>query len=57
MKKINTALEAKKQYLSPSTFAQRITYSGVLCASGGDRVVSNVNIYGGDKSGDVADAF
>ena len=47
----------KKQYISPSTLEQVLNYSTVLCASGGDRVVSNVNIYGGDKSGDVADAF
>lgn len=56
MKKINTALEAKKRYLSPSTSAQLITHSGVLCASG-DRVVSNVTIHGGDQSGSVTDAF
>lgn len=47
----------KKQYFAPSTLEQFINNSGVLCASGGDRVSSNVNIHGGDKSGDVADAF
>lgn len=55
MKKINTALEAKKPYTSPLTTAQAITHSGVLCASGS--VKSNIDIHGGDNSGDVTGAF
>ncbi len=47
----------KKQYISPSTLEQVLNYSSVLCASGGDRVSSNIDIHGGDKSGNVVDAF
>lgn len=48
----------KKQYISPSTLEQVLNYSTVLCASGGgDRVSSNIDIHGGNNSGDVIDAF
>ena len=44
-----------KHYNSPMTAIQPIYYSSVLCGSG--RVDSNIDIHGGDKSGDVTGAF
>ena len=45
----------KNIYKTPCISIQPIYHSSVLCGS--DRVSSNVDIHGGDKSGDVADAF
>ena len=47
----------KKIYNSPTTSAQAIRISGIICASGGDRISSNLDIHGGDNSGDVTGAF
>lgn len=54
---IKMVMIMKKQYISPSTLEQVLNYSTVLCASGGDRVSSNIDIHGGNNSGNVIDAF
>ena len=46
-----------KHYISPSVTEQHIQNLSVLCASGVEPVTSNVDIHGGDKSGDVTGAF
>ncbi|MBR0196201.1 MAG: hypothetical protein IJQ32_08190 [Paludibacteraceae bacterium] len=46
----------KRIYLTPASSAQHIQYNGVLMASG-DRVSGNIDIHGGDNSGDVQTAF
>jgi hypothetical protein len=48
-----------KRYNSPMTAIQPLNYSSVLCASGSSEapVRSNINVQGGDQSGNQADAF
>lgn len=45
----------KTIYKTPCTYVQPIYHSSVLCGS--DRVSSNVDIHGGDNSGNATDAF
>ena len=45
----------KTIYQTPCTSVQPLYHSSVLCGS--DRVSSNVDIHGGDQSGDVQQAF
>ena len=45
----------KRQYIHPEIGSITITPLTILCGS--DRISSNVDIHGGDKSGDVASAF
>jgi hypothetical protein len=45
----------KTIYTTPCTYVQPIYHSSVLCGS--DRVDSNIDIHGGDNSGDVTQAF
>ncbi len=47
----------KTIYQTPCTSVQPIYHSSVLCESGAEPVSSNVDIHGGDKSGDVQQAF
>ena len=44
-----------KHYISPSVTEQFIQNLTILCGS--DRVGSNIDIHGGDNSGNVAGAF
>ena len=47
-----------KKYIVPSVLEQTIQYNGVLCASGEpDKVKSNLDIHGGQNSGNAANAF
>lgn len=46
-----------KSYTSPLVSEQPIYNTSVLCSSGSPRTSSNIGIEGGDKSGNVADAF
>ncbi len=45
----------KTTYITPCISIQPIYHSSVLCGS--DRVSSNVDIHGGDESGDQTAAF
>jgi len=50
----------KRIYIQPVITEQNIQHSHVLCASGGGggrTINSNVNLHGGNNSGDVAAAF
>jgi len=46
-----------RKYIVPVTTEQAFRSIHIICASGSDRISSNVNVHGGDKSGDVATAF
>jgi hypothetical protein len=48
-------MNMKTIYKTPCTLVQPIYHSSVLCGS--DRVSSNVDVHGGDNSGDVTGAF
>ena len=43
------------KYQTPCTSVQPIYHSSILCGS--DRVSSNIDLKGGDESGDVTGAF
>lgn len=48
----------KRQYIHSETESMHITPLSFLCVSGApDRVSSNIDIHGGDNSGDVTAAF
>ena len=47
----------KKNYIYPATEICVMNGSAFLCASGAEPVSSNVDIHGGDQSGDVQQAF
>ena len=46
-----------RKYIVPVTTEQTLCLQHIICASGSDRISSNVGVHGGDKSGDVATAF
>jgi hypothetical protein len=46
----------KNHYIHPQIGITPIYHSLILCSSG-DRISSNINIKGGDNSGDVTQAF
>ena len=47
----------KRYYTYPMIEIHPLCSLTVLCASPNDSVTSNVNVHGGDQSGDVQNAF
>ena len=47
----------QKQYHIPTIEICSLSPLAIICASGSDRVSSNIGLTGGDQSGDVSAAF